>query len=57
MVEEQIFSGERSTGFWETINKGRKRDALYAIGCRCQELESLVRELMRRIEKLEKKGL
>jgi hypothetical protein len=53
-----IFSGEESKKFWKLINRISKKKsrkklkklsfriwyALYTMGCKCQELESLVRK-------------
>jgi hypothetical protein len=56
--DDWIFSGDKSKKFWKLINrltkkKSRKKRkrlawrvmiALYAMGCKCQELEALVRK-------------
>jgi len=39
-----IFSGSLSTKLWKLINKENSM-ALYIMGCKCQELEELVRGL------------
>lgn len=57
--DEAIFSGDGSEPLWDDINRvfgkrGRKKlrrqvwRALYAMGCRCQELETRVEELKKR---------
>lgn len=48
MAPERIFSGEYSTDMWSAINANGllARNALYILGCRCQELEELVRTLV-----------
>jgi hypothetical protein len=54
----RIFSGEDSIDLWDDINAVKKRkihDALYTLGCRCQELESVVHQLEERIAELERK--
>ena len=44
----RIFSGDASRKLWDEINNaktiGQLRDALYSLGCKLQELESLVRK-------------
>lgn len=65
LTRSPIFSGQNSTGMWESINsfsvkedenlENRLWDALYTIGCRCQELETVVDNLERRIIELENK--
>ncbi len=60
-----IFSGEKSHDLWQEIGKISKKKrkkkiawqahlAIYTLGCRCQELESLVRNLESRLAKYEK---
>ncbi len=50
MEEKEIFSGNKSVELWGLINvsEGKHtKEALYLLGCKCQELEDLVRKLMR----------
>lgn len=47
---ERIFSGESSKRMWKQINELREHsprvwDVAYDLGCRCQELEAIVRRL------------
>ena len=52
----KIFSGENSSDLWDTIKRVRKprvHDALYDLGCHCQQLEETVRRLEQRIAQLE----
>lgn len=55
--QRRVFSGKNSTDLWKAINKtkGKKKThlALYSLGCRCQELEEIVRRLESRIARLE----
>jgi hypothetical protein len=54
-----ILSGKGSEKLWKEIGKVKKhktRCAIYALACRCQELESSLAEAMRRIEVLEGRG-
>lgn len=54
----RVFSGKQSKTLWKDIDRmkrGRTRWALYSLGCKCQELEELVRRLERRIAQLEDK--
>jgi hypothetical protein len=46
----RIFSGDKSRKLWALINAtpAEAGDALYALGCALQELESHVRKLQRR---------
>lgn len=44
---EAIFSGENSAELWRRINDGSKRDVLYLLGCKCQELETVVQKQAR----------
>lgn len=58
-----IFSGDPSTDLWKAINKiskSRKKKkkklariihaAMYLVGCKCQELESLVEKLRKELK-------
>jgi polyhydroxyalkanoate synthesis regulator phasin len=52
----KIFSGKNSKGLWKDINRTKPRrtqEALYHLGCKCQELESIVEKLEQRIARLE----
>lgn len=52
-----IMSGDRSKPLWADINavpSRKARMAIFHLGCRCQELESLVDLALERIEELEK---
>lgn len=52
MNDERIMSGDYSFSTWRAINRIRRRrtrDAVYLLGCRCQELEALLREAMKDI--------
>ena len=50
----RIFSGDSSVRLWADINRvGDTGTALYSLGCKCQELESLVRKLEARVAELE----
>jgi hypothetical protein len=46
-----IFSGDESLELWDGINATKNKrktwEALYSLGCHCQELESVVRGLER----------
>ncbi len=58
-----LFSGDHSAGMWDDINrvtrknkaKGRRNAerALYTMGCRCQELERMVRQLSERVRNID----
>ena len=53
-----IFSGPASVAMWDAIGEeergaGLTAGALYQLGCKCQELEALVRRLAARVEDLE----
>jgi hypothetical protein len=56
--KEKIFSGDNSRTLWEYINRvadGTIDDAceaLYLMGCKCQELEAVVDRLEERIDLL-----
>jgi hypothetical protein len=57
-VHQSIFSGKDSCGLWKQISKIKKWKthlAVYVLGCKCQELESVVAELLVRVDRLEKK--
>jgi hypothetical protein len=45
---KRIFSGDESIPLWENINNAKTitelRHALYHLCCKCQELETIVRE-------------
>ena len=54
--DRPIFSGKGSEGLWFRINevKGSNLwETLYGLGCKCQELESLLDRALERIEHLE----
>lgn len=68
MQGERILSGNGtgSTDLWKAINKVRKKRrrkkiaraagrAVYILGCRCQELEEVVRKLEAEVQKLKSK--
>ena len=47
----KVFSGEASRPLWDTINRTQYdsrsvHDALYELGCACQELEAKVDKLL-----------
>ncbi len=57
----EIFRGDGSSALWMTIRTGPKRDAMYALACKCQELEEALdaeraerERLEERVAKLEK---
>lgn len=53
-----IFSGDTSQDLWAKIGRLGWEDAgkaIYTLGCKCQELEALVRKSLARIEALEGK--
>lgn len=53
---ERIMSGDRSKPMWKAIRRIRQkrtRRAVYALGCRCQDLELLLSVAVARIEWLE----
>lgn len=67
-----IFSGPRSESLWADINKlhrkvkGRKKhnklalrcwNAVYFLGCRCQELEVEVKQLRKEIDAIKGKAI
>jgi len=61
-MSKYIFSGDASLMMWDEINATYDNNdddnndvhyALYNIGCKCQVLESLVRELEKKIKDLE----
>jgi len=55
-MQDRIFSGEDSNILWTEINNVKDEcanEALYIMGCYCQNLESLVRSLQTRIQILE----
>jgi len=53
MDDKEIFSGEESTEMWDSINRlggmcadfATAHDALYALACKCQELEAKIKHL------------
>lgn len=56
-MKTDFFSGKKSKNLWKTINKisrqkKRKKiakataNALYSLGCKCQEFETRVKEFM-----------
>lgn len=49
-----IFSDENSENLWNEINsvKGKSGDALYLLGCYCQQLEHKVEGLSKQIAEL-----
>lgn len=52
-----IMSGDPSRPMWDLINlipRRKTREAVYALGCRCQELETGLDRALDRIEALEK---
>ena len=52
----KIFGGENSKDLWDLINSIRAtsvHEALYAFGCKCQELEKIIHKLEKRIAQLE----
>jgi N-acyl-D-aspartate/D-glutamate deacylase len=64
-AQDDIFSGKNSKTLWKLINKISKKrkkskkkiawaawHALYALGCHCQQLESLVQNQAQEILKL-----
>jgi len=53
-----IFSHDHSQDLWKAVKKVKSdkiHDALYTMGCYCQELEAVVHRLEERIAKLEDK--
>ena len=55
MAQKMIFSGDESREFWGAINAVKDEEihgALYAIGCKLQEFESLVRNLQKAVAKI-----
>lgn len=55
---DRIFSGDGSHAMWARINTVKPEItsmALYALGCKCQELEAVVRKSLARIEALGRK--
>ena len=57
-----IFSGDDSEHLWDAIGDTQEvspnvHDAIYLLGCRCQELEELVRKQAAQIAELEKRPL
>jgi hypothetical protein len=64
MSGERIFSGERSRELWDAIKatapvnpatarrpEQETHDALYLLGCRCQELEAVVHAILDRLDR------
>ncbi len=51
-----IFSGSKSEDFWQELNSLKKeeiREMFYTFGCKCQELETIIKKLEKRIAQLE----
>jgi hypothetical protein len=56
--EDRILSGPGSKKLWRDINKVRNFDetthtAIFHLACRCQELETVIRNLQERLGQLE----
>jgi len=56
--DDKILSGTGSKKLWRDINKVRERDevihgAIFHLACRCQELETIIRNLQQRVRRLE----
>lgn len=52
MKEEKIFSGDNSKSLWDLINSIKRpdaREAVYALGCCCQDFEDKVDRLLRHL--------
>lgn len=53
MAKKKIFSGLESENMWRKINSSndieKLRDAVYFLGCKCQELESEVIRLRKQL--------
>jgi hypothetical protein len=49
-----IFSGKQSKDLWDDIHavRNEEHDALYHLACRCQDLESVVEDLIDKLDDL-----
>ena len=52
---KKIFHGDDSVEMWNEINNAKTiaqlKSALYSVGCKCQELESVVESLEKAVDK------
>lgn len=55
-MRKKIFGGQRSKEMWRKINNAKTfedvREAMYSIGCHCQELEAKVNKLEDELRKM-----